>query len=99
MVKLSKKEVEHIAKLARLCLSEEEKQKFARHLSSILNYVDQLKKIDTKGVEPIGNIVGLSNVFRKDRITPSSLAKKLLDSAPETKDRYLKIKGVKETWG
>lgn len=68
MATLTKDEVRHIAKLARLQLSEAEVEKFTKDLTSILTYVDLLREVDTTGVEPAAQITGLSNVFRSDEV-------------------------------
>jgi len=60
-------EVRHIAKLAQLKLTEAEVKKFQRQLSEILTYVEQLKKVKTKNVEPTGQVTGLENIFRQDK--------------------------------
>lgn len=96
MPKLTKKQVEHIGKLSRLFLTESEKEKFASQLSSILDYVGQLNKVETKKVEPIANISGLFNIKRKDEIKPSLPREKLLKNAPAQKDGFLKVKAVLE---
>lgn len=103
--KLSIEEVQHIADLARIGISEEEKQKFQGDLGSILDYIDKLQKIDVSGVESIANITGLKNQTRED--DPAELGhsraelddngsskgnpKILMDMAPETKGGYVKV--------
>jgi len=67
-MKLKKEEIEHIAKLSRLRLSDEEIDKYRQELSSILNYVNALSQVDTKGVEPTAQVSGLKDVFREDRV-------------------------------
>ena len=80
---LTKDEVRHIAKLARLNLSDEEVEKFTKELSSILEYVDQLQEVDTKGVEPTAQVTGLHNSFRSDEVKPSeALPDDLLAASP-----------------
>ena len=96
MAKITEKEVEHIAELARLNLSEKEKVKFTQELSSILDYVEKLKEVDVKNIEPIANISGLCNIMREDKIKPSLLRKELLQNAPKQKNGYLKVKAVLE---
>jgi len=66
MLTITKEEVEHIAKLARIRLSEDEKEKMTSELGAILAYVSKLNEIDTTGVEPTAQVTGLENVFRKD---------------------------------
>ena len=65
---LSPAQVRHIAKLARLTLSDKEVEKFSRELSQILDYIEKLKKVDTKGVEPMSQITGLCTVTRTDTV-------------------------------
>ncbi|HCI03323.1 MAG: Asp-tRNA(Asn)/Glu-tRNA(Gln) amidotransferase subunit GatC [Candidatus Peribacteraceae bacterium] len=83
MASLSSDDVRHIAKLARLNLSDEEVEKFTKELSSILEYVDQLQEVDTKNVVPTAQVTGLHNSFRADEIKPSQAdADALLDTSP-----------------
>ncbi|MDD2807467.1 MAG: Asp-tRNA(Asn)/Glu-tRNA(Gln) amidotransferase subunit GatC [Patescibacteria group bacterium] len=93
---LTKSEVEHIAKLARLGLTEEEKTKFASQLSSILNYVEQLGSVDTDGIEPTAQVTGLENIYRLDQIEDcdSQTQQKLIASAPASEDNLIKTKSV-----
>ena len=63
---ITKKDVEHIAGLARIRLGEKEKEKMAKELGAILGYIDKLKEVDTEGIEPIAHITGMENVLRKD---------------------------------
>ena len=97
---LSKQEVEHIAKLARLELSEKEVEKMQRELSSILNYIEKLKEVDVKNVEPMSHSLNIENVTREDlpaetlKDNSENQSKKILDLAPETKEDYLKVKPI-----
>lgn len=95
-MKLTKQEVEHIAELARIKLSEKEKEKFQEQLSSILEYVNKLSEVDTEGVEPIAHITGLFNVTREDEVIPQTeeIMKKLVEMAPEHEDNLVKTMGV-----
>jgi aspartyl-tRNA(Asn)/glutamyl-tRNA(Gln) amidotransferase subunit C len=101
---ISKEQVEHIAKLARIELTEEEKEKFTRELSSILDYVKQLKKVDTKKVESIKQVTGLENIIRGDtrmmmRIKSeldANIRDKLLKQAPSRKGDYIKVPKILE---
>ncbi len=93
--KLSLEQVEHIAELARIGLSEEEKQKFQEELGSVLEYVDKLQEVDVSGVEPIANITGAENQTREDENGSTHADPKILtDMAPETKDGYVKVKQI-----
>ena len=93
---LSKEEVKHIAKLARLGLTEEEIEKFQKELSSTLNYIEKLKEADVSKVKPTSHSVAMENVTRENEGSSKLKVKssKLLDLAPETKDGYLKTKQI-----
>ena len=93
---ISKEEVKHIAKLARLGLTEKEIAKYQRELSSILDYVEKLKEVDVSRVEPTSHSIAMENVMRDDRASEKREAKseKLLELAPETKNGYLKVKSI-----
>jgi len=86
IMKIDKKTVEYIAKLARLALSEEEKKEFAGQLDKILAYIDKLSELDTGNVQPTSHAVPLKNVFREDEVKESLGQEEALSNAPE-KDR------------
>mgnify|MGYP001618771631 CR=1 FL=1 len=92
-------DIKHVAKLARIKLTEEEEQKFSKELSSVLDFIDQLNKADTSQVEPAYQITGLVNSFRadehrKDFEMNEELNEKLIGQAPHTQDRFIKVKSV-----
>jgi len=92
---ISKKEVEHIASLARLPLTEKELKKFQKQLSEILDYVAALEKVDTSKVKPTSQVTGLENVFCEDRAVESPISsQEALSSAPQTYKDFFKIKGI-----
>lgn len=92
---ITEKEVKHIAKLARLGLSEKEIEKFQGELSKILNYIEKLKEVDISNVESTSHPILVKNVMRSDESQKSKVkGQKLLDLAPETKDGYLKTKPI-----
>ena len=92
---LQKKEVEHIAKLARIRLTEDEKKRYAEQLSAVLDYVGELKKLDITDVSDVGQITGLTNQMAKDEIKDSKITRdKLLKNVPATQDNYIKVKSV-----
>lgn len=93
---ISHKEVEHVAKLARLEVSEEEKVLFARQLSAILSYMDQLKELDTTGVEPTATVLPAANVFREDEVRPSLPREQALANAPEQVDGFFRVPKILE---
>ncbi len=97
---ISKKQVEHIAKLARIELTEEEKEKFTKELSSILDYVEQLDKVDVAKIKGISQVTGLENVTREDEQQKIENRKqkveKLLKEAPSKKGDYIKVPKILE---
>jgi aspartyl-tRNA(Asn)/glutamyl-tRNA(Gln) amidotransferase subunit C len=91
---LSKEEVEKVAKLARLGLTNEEIGKFQKELSGILDYIEKLKEVDIYGIEPASHAVKIENVSRKDEAIKKTPQEKLLDLAPDKKEGFLKVKSV-----
>lgn len=94
---ITEKEIEHIARLARLGLSEAEKEKYSKELSGILDYMDKLNKADTENVEPISQITGLENVFRKDENpheVDAEKIKKIISQAPEREGNFVKTRPI-----
>jgi len=89
-------DVDHVAKLARLGLTEKEKKKFKKELSAILDFVEKLKEVKTGKIEPTAQVTGLENVSREDKGRAKSKreTEKLLELAPETKDGHVKVKAV-----
>jgi aspartyl-tRNA(Asn)/glutamyl-tRNA(Gln) amidotransferase subunit C len=83
-MEITKQEVEKVAKLARLELTEVEKAAYAQQLSQILTHVDTLKKYDTKGVEPTATVLGRVNVWRPDDVRPSLSVEQATANAPES---------------
>ncbi len=96
MPKLTKKEVEHVAKLARLGLSSQEKSKFTEELSAILDFVEKLNEVKTDKIEPTAQVTGLENISRRDKARKKTEkeTQKLIDLAPETENRHIKVKAV-----
>jgi len=93
---ISEEEVKHLAKLARLGLTEEEIGKFQKELSAILDYIEKLKEVDVSNVEPASHAIKVENVMREDgaRITSLEERNKITSLAPETKDGFLKVKTI-----
>jgi len=77
-------DINHVAHLARLELSDEEKAKLSAQLAGILSYVAKLSEVDVTGVEPTAHAIPLSNVLRKDVVRPSIERERILANAPET---------------
>ncbi len=95
-MKITKQEVEHVAKLARLEMSEEEKERLTDQLSHILTYVDKLNELDTAGVEPTSHVLDMSNVMRDDVSAPSLSQEKALANAPEKAAGHYKVPKIIE---
>ena len=95
-MKLKKEEIQHIAELARLELTDEELETYGGQLSSVLSYIDQLKEVDVTGVEPTAQVTGMENVAREDEAQYWSAAETeaALAQAPEREGRYIKVKKV-----
>jgi len=95
---ISKEQVEHIAKLARIELTKKEKEKFSNELSAILDYIDKLNQVNTGNIRPIQQITGLDNVARNDiaKTNNQDTRNKILEQAPEKKDNYFKVPKIFE---
>ncbi|SMB99594.1 aspartyl/glutamyl-tRNA(Asn/Gln) amidotransferase subunit C [Thermanaeromonas toyohensis ToBE] len=91
---LSREEVEHVALLARLYLSEEEKEAYTKQLNAILEYMEKLNALDTEGVEPTAHVLPLRNVFREDVVKPSLPREKALEGAPATREGQFEVPRV-----
>lgn len=91
-----KTDVERIAHLARLSLSEREKEKFSLQLGSIFTYVEKLNELDTTGIEPTSHVLKLGNVMREDKQKPSLLRKDALMNAPENTGEFFKVPKIIE---
>jgi len=93
---VSIEEIEKIATLARLSLTEEEKNRYAEQLSEVLGYIDMLNEVDTSQVEETCQVTGLSDIVRKDEAIPSSeeKRKKLIAQFPDKMGDLLRVKAV-----
>lgn len=97
-MKLSKQEIDHLALLARIGLTDEEKEKFGGQISSVLDYVGKLNELDTKDVEPTNQPGGAQNVARSDAVKGCDAAtrERLLAAMPAREGDLLKTKAVFE---
>lgn len=91
-----KMDIEKVARLARLELSEEEKVTFGDQLEQILNYMDQLNRLDTRGIEPTSHTITISNVFREDEVTPSVPREEIFSIAPDEEEGHFKVPRILE---
>jgi len=95
-LKLSTSDVEYVAKLARLEITEAEKQKFTAQLNDILLYIDQLNELDTTGVAPMSHAIAVTNAFREDRVVESLGTQKALANAPDARGEFFRVPKVIE---
>lgn len=89
---LNTEQIQHLAKLSRLELTNQEEEKFSKDLSSILDYFKKLSEVDTTSIEPMAQSIDLVNVFKEDKIVdcPSNIHDDILDNAPERSGDYVK---------
>jgi aspartyl-tRNA(Asn)/glutamyl-tRNA(Gln) amidotransferase subunit C len=95
-MKLTREEVDHVARLARLHFSEEEAERFREQLSAILTYVEKLGELDTKGVEPTSHVLPIRNVFREDAVLPSLPREEALANAPDRTEEFYRVPKIIE---
>jgi aspartyl-tRNA(Asn)/glutamyl-tRNA(Gln) amidotransferase subunit C len=88
--------VEHLARLARLSLSDDEKELFGNQINSILDYMDKLNKLDTRNVEPTSHVISLSNVVRADSPKESLKREDALLNAPDHTDKFYRVPKIIE---
>lgn len=93
---LSREEVQHIARLARLGLSEADIARLQEQLSQILDYFQMLRQVDTEGVPPTSHTLPLQNVDREDSPGPSSPQEEVLANAPLAESGYFRVRAVLE---
>jgi aspartyl-tRNA(Asn)/glutamyl-tRNA(Gln) amidotransferase subunit C len=93
---ISVADVEHVARLARLELSEDEKKLFAGQMGAILGYVEKLKGLDTEGILPTSHAVPMENAFREDAACPSIGIEKALANAPDRAESFYRVPQVIE---
>jgi aspartyl-tRNA(Asn)/glutamyl-tRNA(Gln) amidotransferase subunit C len=95
-MKITKEQVEYVANLAKLDLTEEEKEIFTKQLDSILSYMDKLNQLDTTKIEPTSHVLPIKNVFREDKVKPSLPVEEALANAPDRKDGFFRVPRVIE---
>jgi len=93
---ISKEEVQHVARLARLHLSDEELERMREQLDAILAYVDKLRELDVEGVEPTSHAVPLVNVMRDDAVTPCLSQDAALANAPDRAGEFFRVPRIIE---
>ena len=93
---ITPEDVEHVARLARLSLSEAEKRQMRDELASILAYIDTLQALDTEGVEPTAHVLPVVNVMREDEPRPCLPAETMLANAPDRRDAFVRVPRIIE---
>ena len=94
--KITMKEVDHVARLARLRLSDDEKERMRRELDGILSYIDKLRALDTEGVPPTSHAVPMTNVMREDEPKPSCPREDMLANAPDRAGELFRVPRIIE---
>lgn len=88
---ISDETIEYVGILAKLELSDEEKEQAKKDMGSMLDYIDKLNELDTTGVEPMSHEFPVNNVFREDVVVNGDEHEKILANAPEEKDQSFKV--------
>lgn len=96
MIRLTKEEVLHIAKLAKLDLQDKEIDKFAGQLSKVIEFVGSLKQVDVKGLEPTAQVTGLTDIYREDKVsgTQPLSQDEVLSGTEETYNGFFKVGAI-----
>jgi aspartyl-tRNA(Asn)/glutamyl-tRNA(Gln) amidotransferase subunit C len=95
-VKITREEIEHISLLARLSLSDEEKETFGLQLGSILDYMEKLNELDTGNVSPTSHVLSLQDVMRDDEPRPSIPKDDALSNAPSHTEKFYRVPKIIE---
>lgn len=85
------KDVEHVAKLARLELTDVEKELYTKQLGDVLQYVNQMNEVDTSNIEPMTQVVDFVNVMREDKVVYEQTKEELMKNAPDEEDGFFKV--------
>ena len=93
---ISREDVEHVAYLARLGLTEEEKDRLAQQLSNILDAMQVIDRLDTSAIPPTAQVIPLANVMREDVVRPSFDREQILRNAPRRSGEYFVVPAVLE---
>ena len=88
---ISDETIEYVGILAKLDLSEEERQQAKSDMGSMLDYIDKLNELDTTGVEPMSHVLPVQNVFREDVVTNGDDSRQILKNAPGEKDNMFTV--------
>ena len=95
-MRLSQKEVEHIALLSRLKLTAQERERMTTQLNDIMGFFEQIGELDTADVEPTSHVIPMRNVFRPDEVRPSLPVDDVLQNAPQRAGDTFRVPRVVE---
>lgn len=96
---IDRKTVDHVARLARLALSEEDRERMSAELTVILEHAEKIQALDLDGIEPTAHAVQLENVLREDEVRPSLSPQDALANAPEAEDGRFRVPRIVEDSG
>lgn len=96
MSKLTKKDVEHVASLAKLSIGDKELEKYLKQLDEVVNYIGELNEVDTENTEPTSQTTGLENVFRSDELKSQQglSQEKVLSGTEKSYNGYFKVEAI-----
>lgn len=93
---MDREQVDHVAKLSRLALKDEEAKQFGEQLSQIFSYIEKLNELDTSQCEATSHVLPLANVFREDGVRPSLPLERVLENAPDRDGSFFKVPKIIE---
>ncbi|WIV18677.1 Asp-tRNA(Asn)/Glu-tRNA(Gln) amidotransferase subunit GatC [Paenibacillus polygoni] len=93
---ITNQDVQHVAKLARLNLSDEEETQLTEQLNAILQYAEKLNELDTDEIEPTTHVLHVSNVMREDEVRESLPIEKVMLNAPDEEEGQIKVPAILE---
>jgi aspartyl-tRNA(Asn)/glutamyl-tRNA(Gln) amidotransferase subunit C len=96
---IDRQQVERVAHLSRLDLTDEELQLFSGQLSAVVEYIQKLNELKTDGVEPLAHCLPVHNVFRQDTVKPSLDVEKAMENAPDRVDDFFKVPQILDDSG
>ncbi len=96
MAEVSPDDVRHVARLARMALSDEELERVRRELNRIMGYFAELQQLDTEGVEDTSHAIRMTNVYRPDEVRPGTPAGKILQNAPDSVENFFRVPAFME---
>ena len=91
VIMITIKDVEHVAKLARLELTDAEKELYTKQLGDVLKYVDQMNEVDTSDVKPMTQVIDFVNVMREDKVVYEQTKEQLMANGPEEENGFFKV--------